>query len=76
MDKAAVTSSPMDHGRSVTPMATAGAVRIASWTRHRLQWATNKATAGAWFSSFLENPFVKRVNRREPMRTVKLVRSA
>ena len=32
-------------------------------------------TAAQWFSHFLLNPFVKRVNRRVPMRTLRLLRS-
>jgi hypothetical protein len=49
--------------------------RLYDFRRTERESARDGATAAAWFSTFFENAFVRRVNRRIPMRIVRLARS-
>ena len=44
------------------------------WTRPKLSYMKYRATAAAWFSTFLLNAFVSRVNRRMDIRIVRFWR--
>src|SRR6266446_3145006 len=58
------TTSSIDHSRLSIPAAIAGEVRSVLWTRTKLYQRAYSATVCAWFSSFLLNALVSRVNRR------------
>jgi hypothetical protein len=61
---------------SRTPAAIAGVTPSVLWTRQKLYQTKYSASAWQWFSNFLLNALVSRVNRRIDMRMVRFCRSA
>ena len=52
-----------------------GVIRSILWIRAKLYWMKCRATAAAWFSTFLLNALVRRVKRRIDIRIVRFWRS-
>ena len=72
---AAVSSPRTVQTWSVQPASMADVIRIVWWTRQKLYHTKNTSTIAFRFANFLLNPFVRRVNRRSCIRTVRLARS-
>jgi len=68
-------NSAIDQTWSANPASIAGVSRKLWWTRQKLYHAKCIARAAFRFSSFFENAFVNRVNRRNCIRMVRFCRS-